>query len=76
VVHVPTVGADAAFALGEDVAVEPQSVGGIVQVDGRQRRVVGDVEGDDKALILLAIRQPRDDRPPPLRGAGLFYAYT
>ena len=62
VVRVPAVGTDAAFIFGEDVAVEPQAVSRVVQVDGRQRRVVGNVEGDDEALILAGVHQIGDNR--------------
>ena len=60
-VRVATVGADTALVLGEDVAVEPQAVGRIVQVDRRQRRGIGDVEGDDEALILSGVHQLGND---------------
>ena len=56
VVGPPAVRADAALALGEDVAVEPQAVSRVVQVDGRQGRVIGNVEGHGHVEPLSAVR--------------------
>ena len=61
VVAVDPILADAALAGGENVAVEPQAVGRIVQIDASQGRGIGDVEGNDHVWPLAPVRQVGDD---------------
>lgn len=49
------------LVIGEDVAVEPQAVCRVVQVDRGQQRRVRDIEGQDRVSTLALVLQVGDD---------------
>ena len=60
-VGVGTVGPDRPLGVREDVAVEPQAVSRIVQVDRGQRGRVRHIEGQDRVSALALVFQVGDD---------------
>ena len=49
------------LVIGEDVAVEPQAVGRVMQVERGQRGRVGDIKGHDRVGTLALVLQVGDD---------------
>ena len=49
------------IAVGEDVPVEPQAIGRVVQVEGGHRRGVNDREGEGRVLTLAGVAHILDD---------------